>query len=173
MSAFTYAQTFLITAAIKFLETPAGRRNRNHAYGLMGAVALIYFGIAFSTAAFWQRVLRLTAGFRGATTALIHDKALVRQAGYNHMAALTLMSTDVERMKVSMFAVLELYAQITEVAVGIWLLWRQLGVFSIAPIVVVILCTSIQSYYSKFMGGRQAKCVSVSFILTINCANAP
>jgi hypothetical protein len=41
---FTYAQTFLIAAAIKQLETPIASREKNHAYGLIGATVLIYFG---------------------------------------------------------------------------------------------------------------------------------
>jgi ATP-binding cassette subfamily C (CFTR/MRP) protein 1 len=46
--AFSYAQTFLITAAIHYLDTPWDQRNRNHAYGLIGASALIYIGRAVS-----------------------------------------------------------------------------------------------------------------------------
>jgi ATP-binding cassette subfamily C (CFTR/MRP) protein 1 len=46
ITGFTYSQTFLINAAIAYLETPAPLRNVNHAYGLIGATALIYVGIA-------------------------------------------------------------------------------------------------------------------------------
>ena len=46
MIGFNYSQTFLITATINYLETPAVRRDINHAYGLIGAAALIYFGSA-------------------------------------------------------------------------------------------------------------------------------
>ena len=48
ITGFTYAQTFLITAAINYLELPASFRNVNHAYGLIGATGLIYIGIAVS-----------------------------------------------------------------------------------------------------------------------------
>jgi hypothetical protein len=48
ITGFTYSQTFLINAAIRYLETPAPLRNTNHAYGLIGATALIYIGIAAS-----------------------------------------------------------------------------------------------------------------------------
>ena len=44
--AFNYAQPFLIAAAIKYLETSVNNRNIDHAYGLIGATALIYLGIA-------------------------------------------------------------------------------------------------------------------------------
>jgi ATP-binding cassette, subfamily C (CFTR/MRP), member 1 len=46
VSGFTYAQTFLITAAIVYLELPSELRNVNHAYGLIGATFFIYSGIA-------------------------------------------------------------------------------------------------------------------------------
>jgi ATP-binding cassette, subfamily C (CFTR/MRP), member 1 len=43
---FKYSQTFLITAAIKYLDTSTEKRDINHAYGLIGAAALIYLGLA-------------------------------------------------------------------------------------------------------------------------------
>jgi hypothetical protein len=46
---FTYSQTFLINAAISYLETPAPLRDVNHAYGLIGATGLVYFGIAVNS----------------------------------------------------------------------------------------------------------------------------
>jgi hypothetical protein len=54
---FTYAQTFLITAAIKYLEEPTQLKNQNHAYGLIGAAILIYFG----RTVYWQSHLRKLA----------------------------------------------------------------------------------------------------------------
>jgi hypothetical protein len=50
ITGFTYSQTFLINAAISYLETPAPLRNVNHAYGLIGATAFIYVGIAVGSA---------------------------------------------------------------------------------------------------------------------------
>jgi hypothetical protein len=48
MIAINYAQTFLITDSILYLETPSPLRNVNHAYGLIGAAAFIYIGTAVS-----------------------------------------------------------------------------------------------------------------------------
>jgi ATP-binding cassette subfamily C (CFTR/MRP) protein 1 len=44
--AFGFAQTFLITATINYLEQPSVERDVRHAYGLVGAAAVIYTGIA-------------------------------------------------------------------------------------------------------------------------------
>jgi ATP-binding cassette subfamily C (CFTR/MRP) protein 1 len=46
MIAISYAQTFLINDAITYLETPAPLRDVRHAYGLIGAAAIIYVGSA-------------------------------------------------------------------------------------------------------------------------------
>jgi ATP-binding cassette, subfamily C (CFTR/MRP), member 1 len=47
--ALSYSQIFLISAAVKFLEIPVDERHMDTAYGLIGATALIYVGIAVST----------------------------------------------------------------------------------------------------------------------------
>lgn len=42
---FSFAQPFLITAAINHVERDPGVRNKNEGYGLIGATFLIYLGI--------------------------------------------------------------------------------------------------------------------------------
>jgi ATP-binding cassette subfamily C (CFTR/MRP) protein 1 len=44
--ALRYSQTFLINDAVSYLARPAVLRDRNDAYGMIGAAALIYFGMA-------------------------------------------------------------------------------------------------------------------------------
>ena len=44
--AFTYAQPFLINAAIKFASLPESQPYDNIGYGLIGAYFLVYTGIA-------------------------------------------------------------------------------------------------------------------------------
>ena len=45
---FNYAQPFLIAQAIAYVGRPTDALNRNYGYGLIGATALIYVGIAVS-----------------------------------------------------------------------------------------------------------------------------
>jgi ATP-binding cassette subfamily C (CFTR/MRP) protein 1 len=45
---FTFAQPFLITATIKFIEQPASGQDSNEGLGLIAAAALVYSGIAVS-----------------------------------------------------------------------------------------------------------------------------
>ena len=45
---FSFAQPFLITAAIRHLQGTGLESSRNDGYGLIGAAALVYTGIAVS-----------------------------------------------------------------------------------------------------------------------------
>jgi ATP-binding cassette subfamily C (CFTR/MRP) protein 1 len=76
--------------------------------------------------------------FRGATASLIYSRSLEINSKYNELTAVTLMSTDVDRVTVSLHLVNEIWARLIEIGLGVWLLWRQLGVVSLAPIFIVI-----------------------------------
>lgn len=88
---------------------------------------------------------------------MLYAQALIKQAGYNELAPVTLMSTDVDRMTMSLTRVMELWAQFIELALGIWLLWRQVGAIAVAPLIITFLCFLVQTWGSSFMGARQAR----------------
>lgn len=70
---------------------------------------------------------------------LIYARSLEMQSGtYDDSAALTLMSTDIDRIVNSAVDVAQIWARLIEIGLGIFLLERQLGWVCIAPIVVVI-----------------------------------
>lgn len=76
---------------------------------------------------------------RGALVSLIYAQALKLQAGvYDESAALTLMSTDIDRITTTLPMTLQMWSQVIQVALGIWLLEIQLGWVCVAPIVVVL-----------------------------------
>jgi ATP-binding cassette subfamily C (CFTR/MRP) protein 1 len=173
MIAFKFSQTFLITAAISYLETPIKQRNQNHAYGLIGATAFIYIGKSvcsiiprslthshhlsqFSGVLFYHQAFRMTTYLRGYLSTLIYNKSLSTKLDGKRMEAVSLMSNDTDRLIGSLLQVSEIWAQIVEVGLGTWLLWRQMGVVSIAPLLIVLLCFGGQSFVSRFMPKRQA-----------------
>lgn len=43
---FTFAQPFLVQRVLDFIDQPVGPNTNNYAYGLVGAYALVYIGIA-------------------------------------------------------------------------------------------------------------------------------
>ncbi|CRG87654.1 Cu2+-exporting ATPase [Talaromyces islandicus] len=144
---FSYAQTFFIERAITLLHEPATQDSKNDGYGLIGAAALIYGGIAISTVHYQHQLFRMITMFRGAFVALIYDYSMtLREGQYNESAAITHMSTDVDMIARSLEQANELWARILEISIGIWLLERQLGAVCIAPVLVIIGCNDLRRY---------------------------
>jgi ATP-binding cassette subfamily C (CFTR/MRP) protein 1 len=70
---------------------------------------------------------------------LIYDRTLSLDSDKNdELAALTLMSTDLDRLTSTLQSVNEIWARTIEIAIGIWLLERKLGWICVAPIFFVI-----------------------------------
>jgi len=136
---FTFAQPFLITSALNLLLQPATELTRDQGYGLIGATALVYIGLAISMLLFEHRLYRAITMFRGATVLLIHQHTLEIQDGaYDSSAAITLMSTDTDNVIKAIERVNEVWARAIEVAVGIYLLARQLGWPCVVPLIAVL-----------------------------------
>ena len=78
-------------------------------------------------------------------------------------AAITLMSTDVERITNGTTHIHETWANIVEVAIAIWLLERQLGVACVVPVVFGAGEHSNPSYLfsRERKTGQNADCFSV------------
>lgn len=77
--------------------------------------------------------------FRGAAVALIYDHTMVLPDGTrDESAAVTLMSTDIDMIARSLEQASELWARVVEIAIGIWLLERQLAAVCVAPILVIL-----------------------------------
>lgn len=70
---------------------------------------------------------------------LIFNKTLILRDGvYDESAAVTHMSTDINRIATSMQSMNEVWSRLVEVAIGVWLLSIQLGAVSVIPILVVL-----------------------------------
>lgn len=81
---------------------------------------------------------RVVTMMRGALVALVYDKMLTLRAGsVNESAAMTLMSTDVERIGETAEFVFEMWAYVLQIGIAIWLLEARVGVACVAPVVVV------------------------------------
>jgi ATP-binding cassette subfamily C (CFTR/MRP) protein 1 len=76
------------------------------------------------------------------------------------MPAVTLMSTDVDRMALSLSAFPQLWAQVASIAIGIWLLYDQMGPVSLAPTFLIFLCAMVQSRVANLAPKLQTKWVA-------------
>ncbi|KAI1207078.1 ABC transporter [Annulohypoxylon truncatum] len=154
--AFTFSQPFLISRMLELLSGPDSETSRQQGYGLIGAVALVYFGLAFLTLHYNHNLNRFLTMFRGATDALIYERVLhIQSRIHDETAAVTLMSTDVDLVVFSLESLNEVWARVIEVAVGVTLLALQLGWVCVVPIIVVMISSFGAKHISKHIGGRQ------------------
>lgn len=70
-------------------------------------------------------------------------------------AAVTLMSTDIERIIFGMRSLHDVWACVLQVAIAAYMAYRHLGPFFAASMGVVIICTVGLGYLLKFSGGAQ------------------
>lgn len=70
-------------------------------------------------------------------------------------AALTLMSTDIERINIGFRALHDIWASTILVAFASWMLYNHLGPIFAAPIGIVIICLLGLSVVMKFIGNSQ------------------
>lgn len=70
---------------------------------------------------------------------MIHAKTLaMHSADVEESAPLTLMSADLERISSGLRYIHDAWGCVIEIGIALWLLWMQLGIASIAPIVVAV-----------------------------------
>lgn len=135
LSGFLFTQPFLITATIRFVQTPQAARPENYALALVGAYVLSSLGLALSTALYWRQTYRCISMIRAGLISKIYNRTLsLRPQDLGDVAAITMMGTDVERVVVSLKNMHELWASLLQVGVAIWLLERQVGVACLIPV---------------------------------------
>ncbi|KAI0415678.1 putative ATP-binding cassette transporter [Xylaria grammica] len=152
LSTFTFAQPFLASSLIDFLD--GGRSaSQNDGYGLIGASFLVYTGIAVATGWYYYATAKMITKVRGGLIAALNHKMLkIKQEKGNESKILTLMIGDIQRITVALGFAQEIWIAPIETAIGIWLLWRQVGPSSLAVLAIVLICTVA----SVFIGKRSA-----------------
>ncbi|KAJ5663804.1 hypothetical protein N7507_004535 [Penicillium longicatenatum] len=153
---FTICQPFLIETILNFLEESSNSLTANKGYGLIGATILVYTGIPFSTALYWYLHERALFKTRACLASAIYRQTVRAHASNaDDAAAVTLMSTDVERVRMGLMQLHEFWANPIQVAIACWLLQRQLGTAFVAPLVVIFICVISSSIVIRFVGPSQ------------------
>jgi ABC-type multidrug transport system fused ATPase/permease subunit len=150
---FTFSQPFFIETLLDYLAEPTN--NQNVGYGLIGASFVIYLGIATSKAFTWYFHHRVRIMIRSILVPAIFIKATNARVGTADGAALTLMSTDMERIRMGIRTLHELWACLLQVGLAAWMLYRRLGVVFVAAIGIVILCFVCLGVLINFTGDSQ------------------
>ncbi|KXH60895.1 hypothetical protein CSAL01_06382 [Colletotrichum salicis] len=126
------AQPFMISTIMAYLASPGDHAEdqRNIGYELIGAYDLVYISIAKTTS------MSIT--------------------GAEEAAAVTLMSTDIERIVNGMSKIYESWSTLLQMAVALALLYRQVGVVFIVPHVLFLICAVGAGALSGSAGTFQA-----------------
>ncbi|KAK8031981.1 hypothetical protein PG990_001715 [Apiospora arundinis] len=158
------AQPYLIRTILSFLSTPydGSEYQNNIGYGLIAAYGLIYICIAVATAWGSHLSYRFTVMLRGVLVTTIYRRTLSMNLSVAEDAtALSLMSTDVERIVMGMVHIHETWSTIVQVAIAMWILYTEVGAIFIAPIVLALVCTFLAVALSSFAGAFQASWMEV------------
>ncbi|KAF5547770.1 Canalicular multispecific organic anion transporter 2 [Fusarium mexicanum] len=123
-SGFNFAQPFLIQSVIVLVSKK--EMSVQTSSGLIGATVLIYLGLAISGAWHKHMSFQLVTMYRGGLVSLIFKKTLkLKTASIKDSAPVTLMTADVETIVGAGASVHDMWANMLELPVGIYLLYRQ------------------------------------------------
>ncbi|KAF7874003.1 hypothetical protein EAF04_002675 [Stromatinia cepivora] len=119
-SGFLFAQPFPIERATSHLSQPSDVLEEDIGYGLIGATACTHLGTAISNALFRHQLYRHITALRGSLVSLIYTKSLSIEDRMDDLsAALTLMSTDVDRICQSLVMLHDLWSRPLGLLLGI------------------------------------------------------
>ncbi|KAH8892336.1 ABC transporter [Thozetella sp. PMI_491] len=151
---FSFAQPFLINVTISFMGDPAA--DTNFGKGLIGAFALVYLGMAVSTALHWYQTFRFVIRLRGGLISLIYRHTVqTRAVDLGEITAVTLMGTDVERITTGFKSIHELWSSVIDIAIATYLLERQVQIVCFVPILMVVVAVIIILKVSMLSKGSQ------------------
>ncbi|KAL4960800.1 putative ABC multidrug transporter [Aspergillus stella-maris] len=152
--AFYFCQPLFIESLIKHLSH--SEPDSNVGYGLIGAAVIIYSGIGISYALYWYYHHRLRTMVRSILVTETYIAATrARLGSSDDSTALTLMSTDMERIRMGLRSVHETWASVIQAGLAAWMLYRQLGVAFIASMGVVVVCFVGIGFLVMFTGDSQ------------------
>lgn len=154
---FTFSQPFFLAAVLDTVSRKFETGAQRDSIGLIGAAVFIYTGIALSRAFYGYFTQRSIAMTRGCLVSAVYEKTTEMQilAG-DDAAAITLMSTDIERIASGMESMHDMWANVLEAGLGCWLLQRKLGFAFLSPVIVIVCCGMIMVWVSRAATKAQA-----------------
>lgn len=158
MIAFNLSGPLLIKQLLDFLEDGKAA-SPSTGFALIGAFALVYLGLAFATALANYNNFQVLSMVRGSLVSAIGWKAgrIPMYIQGDSQAAVSLMSTDMERIILGLQFIHEIWAAVIQVSVAIYLLARQMGVACVVPVVIVVLCSGATIWSSGLSTKHQKK----------------
>ncbi|CAI7648203.1 unnamed protein product [Penicillium palitans] len=151
---FTFCQPLFLEKLLDYLSKT--ELDANVGYGFIGASLLIYSGLAISTGFYWYFHHRMRTMSKSILATEIFIKATEARIGTgDDSAAVTLMSTDMERIDTGLRNLHETWACMVQAALAAWMLYVRIGIPFVVPVGVVIICFIGLGILLKFTGDSQ------------------
>ena len=161
VSALKFCQPLLINRVVALMSEPRTEENQNISYTLIGATGLVYFSLAIFNARYKHMVYRAIVMIRGGLVSLVSDATLLLDADIvKESAAVTLMSTDVDRIVAGLEMADFIWASPIETVVALYLLNREIGLACLVPLVITLgkLLAGESSSLTKVLVPRICHC---------------
>ena len=154
-SAFLFAQPFIINKLLQYLQD-SDSLPRSIAYGFIIMIALAYTGESVSNGVYHYVHTRAGTVLRACLVTAIYETTAegAQSHAKDNLAAVTLMSTEVDRITDGFEFIHESWSNIIQVGIACWLLQRELGTAFIAPLVTVVLCAGVSFILGQFSSAR-------------------
>ena len=142
VTGFTFAQPYLIERAVILASLPEKQPFNNWGYGLIGAFALVYGGMAIAAGQYAWYVRRFGARIRGSLNGMIFEKSLkldLTSPSVTPIAGITLIGNDAETIVQGLLQLHDVWASVVEISIAIYLVYIRLGAACAVPIALGIL----------------------------------
>ncbi|OBT93873.2 hypothetical protein VE01_08497 [Pseudogymnoascus verrucosus] len=158
LAGFSFAQPFLVNRVIDFVGQTSNDESSGIAGGLIGATALVYMGIAISRCLYNHLIYQLITILRGGLASLIFQKSMeLSAAAADYGAAITLMSTDIEGIADGIKEMHEIWANVFELGVAVYLLQLYIGSACFIAVIPAVVCSIVTSYSTEGIGPARGK----------------
>ena len=153
---FLFAQPFLIRTTIVLMSAPDSLYTTYIGYAIIGSYAIVYIGIAISTVLARHKAFRVITMMRDSIVSMIYDKTIkLPSTGLDGNGPITLMSADIERLASGLRYMHDAWASTIEICIALYLLYKELGIAGIAPIVIAMACAVFAVILSAMSQNRQ------------------
>lgn len=153
---FRFMQPLLIKRITELVGDPDSAAATSDGWGLTAASGLVYIGLAVTAGAHQHKTNRMATIVKGSLVGAIYTQTLdLSITSLDESAAVTLMSTDVERICVALSPIHTLWSAPLEIALAIWLLQKEIGVALLGPLLITGVAVSGSFLLAKHMSTAQ------------------
>ena len=157
LTGFTYTQPFLIERAIEIASAPSSSETTQAGYGMIAAYFLVYSGISITFGQYMHHTYRAITMTRGGLISMLFAKAaLLDLRAIDPASSTTLMSADIERITNGWMTLHDMWSNVIEIGLAIYLLERQLGAACGIPVAVAVFAFAAATVVSGAVVSRQA-----------------